>query len=188
MRSFGPPSAERAGRNRVCAVAHTKGAGILRLRSGGLLSGAHRRASVDARSRRTPALDLPAEASFDCARRVGNGVTDRRGRRSPLRMLAQTIGSLVSEQHALAHGRAKHLYVGRAGLTGRERDPSPGRFARARRRPMARLRVTRRWVSVGSAGTFYVPAWPAGPSKAPAQCTKASGLASGSPKSPARCF
>ena len=46
-RSSGPLQAERAARNDVCAVAHTTSAGIL--------SGAHRRASVDARSRRAPA-------------------------------------------------------------------------------------------------------------------------------------
>jgi len=68
--SSGPLSAERATRNGVCATAHTKSAGIL--------SGAHRRASVDARSRRTPALHSSAEASFDCGRLVRPGPSSSR--------------------------------------------------------------------------------------------------------------
>ena len=57
----------------------------LRLRSGGLLSGAHRRASVDARSRRAPALDLSAEAPFDCAQGGSFDCAHRRLRADALR-------------------------------------------------------------------------------------------------------
>ena len=115
MLSSGPLSAERATRNGVCAVAHTKSAGILRLRSGVLLSEAHRRASVEARSRRTPALDLPAEAPFDCAR-LARPVEAHVGRRAPLRMLPQTMVGLVSEQRAPSG-------LGRDERWGRAKDP-----------------------------------------------------------------
>ncbi len=171
--SSGPPSAERAARNGVCAIAHTKGAGIL--------SGAHRRASVDARCRRAPALDLPSEAPSTARGRHGwhklksaaalrSGcfrcwmkglVSEQPGRGA----MAGACGAAwrrvsiaaVQSPHkqvlsnapikprlAARSGRAKHLYVSGQALPCRCRDPSPGHYERPCIGQAARLRVTSR--------------------------------------------
>ena len=148
------PLAESAARSGVCAVAHTKSAGILRLRSGGLLSGAHRRASVEARSRRTPALDLPAEAPS-----TARGLHGRHKLKTAAALRSGCFRSwmkgLFSEQRArmaatrpcagareaslLWPGGLDRSRLAARALTDRGRDPTPGCSACACPSPVARL-------------------------------------------------
>ena len=187
MLSSGPLSAERATRNGVCAVAHTKSAGILRLRSGVLLSEAHRRASVEARSRRTPALDLPAEAPS-----TARGLHGRHKLKTAAALRSGCFRSwmkgLFSEQRArvaatrpcagareaslLWPGGLDRSRLAARALTDRGRDPTPGCSACACPSPVAGCSETRPFIQLrkhpersAAAVMNFAPAVPAARSR-----------------------
>jgi hypothetical protein len=130
MLSYGPPLAERAARNCVCAVAHTKSAGILRLRSGGLLSGAHRR-KLEPRPERTPMRVVEGRLRSIRLRKrpstaggwYGRGQAHL-GRRPPLRMLPQidegpgfsAVGPLRASRPRSCGPAAQNMFLANADL------------------------------------------------------------------------
>ena len=113
--SSGPPSGESAARSGVCAVAHTKSAGIL--------SGAHWRASVDARSRRAPALLRKRKRPSASLGRPPSTARGWYGRAKFITAAALRSGCFRRRMKSLVSEQRGPLSLGIPGRIGRAKDP-----------------------------------------------------------------